>query len=144
MLIFVSWPSHPLLSHTLPVYLPQISPGTHLELGRLWLSLQSHATDPRPKLKNWIYWGSNPRSLRQRIPNPAHQSTRPGRPTVNSNIIITVNSNNTSTSSTFSSNFLLNIISRCYYTADMFFLYSVYSSFNYVRLPPQHFLKLLS
>ena len=64
--------SHPVLLHTLPVYLPQISPGTHLELGRLWLSLQSHATDPRPKLKNWAHWDSNPRPLRQGIPNPAH------------------------------------------------------------------------
>ena len=71
--------SQPVLSHTLPVYLPQISPGTHLELGRLWLSLQSHATDPRPKLKNWVHWDSNPRPLRQGIPNPAHQPTRPGR-----------------------------------------------------------------
>ena len=69
---------HPVLSHTLPVYLPQISPGTHLELGRLWLSLHSHATDPRPKLKNWVHWDSNPRPPRQGIPNPAHQPTRPG------------------------------------------------------------------
>ena len=69
-----------MLSHTLPVYLPQISPGTHLELGRLWLSLQSHATDPRPKLKNWVHRDWNPRPLRRRIPNPAHQPTRPGRP----------------------------------------------------------------
>ena len=72
--------SHPVLSHTLPVYLPLISPGTHLELDRLWLSLQSHATDPRPKLKNWVHRDSNPRPLRQEIPNPAHQPTRPGRP----------------------------------------------------------------
>ena len=71
--------SHPVLSHTLPVYLPQISPGTHLELCRLWLSLQNHATDPRPNLNNWIYWDSNPRPLRHRILNPAQQSTRPGR-----------------------------------------------------------------
>ena len=38
--------NHPVLSHTLPVYLPQISPGTHLELGRLWLSLQSRYWPP--------------------------------------------------------------------------------------------------
>ena len=66
--------SHPVLSHTLPVYLPQISPGTHLEVGWLWLSLQSHATDPRPKLKNWVHRDSNPSPFRQRIPNPEHQS----------------------------------------------------------------------
>ena len=71
--------SHPVLSHTLPVYLPQVSPGTHLDLGWLWLSLQNHAIDPRPKLKNWVHWDSNPRPLRQRILNPARQSTRPGR-----------------------------------------------------------------
>ena len=71
--------SHPVLSHTLPVYLPKISPGTHLELGRLWLSLQSHATDPRPKLRNWVHRDLNPRPLRQGIPNPAHQPIRPGR-----------------------------------------------------------------
>ena len=71
--------NHPVLSHTLPVYLPQISPGTHLKLGRLWLSLQSHATDSRPKLNNWVHWDSNPRPFRQRIPNPAHQPTRLGR-----------------------------------------------------------------
>ena len=59
--------------------LPQISPGTQLELGRLWLSLQGHTTDPRPKPKNWVHWDSNPCPLRQRIPNPAHQPTRPGR-----------------------------------------------------------------
>ena len=70
---------HPVLSHTLPVYLPQISPGTHLELSRLCLSLQSHATDPRPKRKNRVHWDSNPRPLRQGIPKPAHQPTRPGR-----------------------------------------------------------------
>ena len=48
-------------------------------MGRLWLSLQSHATDPRPKLKNWVHWDSNPCPLRQGILNPAHQPTRPGR-----------------------------------------------------------------
>jgi hypothetical protein len=37
---------HPVLSVTLPVYLPQISLGTQIELGRHGLSLQSHATDP--------------------------------------------------------------------------------------------------
>ena len=63
---------------SLPVYLPHFSPGIHLELGRLWLNLQSHATDPRPKLKNWVHWDSNPRPLRQRTPNPVHQPTRPG------------------------------------------------------------------
>ena len=63
--------SHPVLSQSPPVYVPQISPGTHLELGRLWLSLQIHATDPRPKLKNWVQWDSNLRPLRQEIPNPA-------------------------------------------------------------------------
>ena len=71
--------NHPVLSHTLPVYLPQISPGTHLELGRLWLSLQSHAIDPRPKLNNWVHWDLNPRHLRHRILNPAHQSSFPKR-----------------------------------------------------------------
>ena len=71
--------NHPVLLHTLPVYLPQIYPGTHLELGRLWLSLQSHATEPRPKLNNWVHWDSNPRPFRQRIPNPANQPTRLGR-----------------------------------------------------------------
>ena len=44
-----------------------------LELGRLWLSLQSHATDPRPKLKNRVHRDSNPRPLRQRIPNPLYE-----------------------------------------------------------------------
>ena len=46
--------SHPVLSHTLPVYFPQIFPGIHLELGRLWLSLQSRTTDPRPEPNNWV------------------------------------------------------------------------------------------
>jgi hypothetical protein len=36
----------------LPVHLPQIYPGTPLKLGRLWLRLQSHATDPRTKPNN--------------------------------------------------------------------------------------------
>ena len=70
--------NHPVLSHTLPVYLPQISPGTNLELGQLWLSLQSHTTDPHPKLINWVYWNLNLHPLRRRILNPAHQSTWPG------------------------------------------------------------------
>ena len=34
--------NHPVLSHTLSVYLPQVSPGTHLELDWFWLNLQSH------------------------------------------------------------------------------------------------------
>ena len=65
--------NHPVLSHTLSAYLLQISPGTHLELGRLWLRLQSQTTDPRPKLISWVHWDSNPYPLRQRILNPAHQ-----------------------------------------------------------------------
>ena len=67
---------------------PRFSPGTHLELGRLWLSLQSHATDPRLKRKNWVHWDSNPRPLRQGIPNPAHQPTRPGRLTVENGFLL--------------------------------------------------------
>ena len=53
VLISVSWPfsqevsqglgaSHPLLLHILPVYLPQISPGTHLQPSQLWLSMWNH------------------------------------------------------------------------------------------------------
>ena len=38
--------SHPVLSRTFPVYLPQISQGNHLELGRLWLSFQSRHWPP--------------------------------------------------------------------------------------------------
>jgi len=37
--------SHPVLSQTLSVYFPQISSGTHLELGQFWLSLQGHVVD---------------------------------------------------------------------------------------------------
>ena len=47
--------NHPVLSLTISVYLPQISPGTHFKLGWLWLSLVSHATEPRPELNNWVY-----------------------------------------------------------------------------------------
>ena len=42
---------HPVLSHTLPTYLSQISLGMHFELERLWASLQSHATDPPSQTK---------------------------------------------------------------------------------------------
>ena len=52
--------NHPVLSHTLPLYLSQISPGTHLEPGRLWVGLQSHATDPCTKPNNFVHWDSNP------------------------------------------------------------------------------------
>ena len=59
--------SHPVLLHTLPVYFPQIFPGTHSVLGRLRLSLQSYTIDPRPKPNNWVRWDLNPCPLRQRI-----------------------------------------------------------------------------
>ena len=57
--------------------LPRFLPGTHLELGRLWLSLQRHTTDPRPKLKNWVHRDSNPRPLKTRDPEssaPTHSA----------------------------------------------------------------------
>ena len=63
VLISVSWhfsqgvgwrlgASHLVLSHAPPVYLPQISPGIHVELGRLWLSVHSYATDHSSKSNN--------------------------------------------------------------------------------------------
>ena len=55
-------------SHTLPAYLPQISSGTHLELDRIWMSLQSHATDPRPKLNDWSQLGLKPCPLNEEFP----------------------------------------------------------------------------
>ena len=53
-------PNHPVLSHTLPVYLPQIFTGTNLELSRLWLDLQSYTTDPNSKPNNQQHQDSNP------------------------------------------------------------------------------------
>ena len=52
--------NHPVLSYTLPLYLPHISPGTHLELGQLWLSFQSQTTNPRPKLNKLGTLGFEP------------------------------------------------------------------------------------
>ena len=43
---------YPVLSHTLPVYLPQIPPGIQIAQDQIWLSLQSHATDFRSKINN--------------------------------------------------------------------------------------------
>jgi len=46
---------HPVLLHNLPVYPSQISAGTHLEPGRIWLSLQTFITDPQFKPNNKLH-----------------------------------------------------------------------------------------
>jgi len=63
-----------MLLHALPAYLPQISPGTHLKLGHLWLSLQSHISDPYSKPNKLAMPGIKPVPLGQRILNPERQS----------------------------------------------------------------------
>jgi len=45
---------------TLPVFSPQISPPNHLELGRLWLSIQSHTNDHCFQPNNQRYQDTNP------------------------------------------------------------------------------------
>ena len=52
---------------SLPVFLPQIFPGTHLELDRIWLSLRSHSIDPcsepnNQRHQNLISWPQDSKS----------------------------------------------------------------------------------
>jgi hypothetical protein len=54
-------PPKKILGMALPAYLPQISPGIHLEPDRLWMRIQSHVTEPRPKPSNRPHQESNPR-----------------------------------------------------------------------------------
>jgi len=69
--------NHPVLSYIFPVYLPQIYPGTHSELGRLRLSFQSHDTSPSLKQNDWVQWDSNPRPLGHPKSNaPIHLAIR--------------------------------------------------------------------
>jgi len=56
---------------TLPMFSSQISPGTHLELCRLWLCLQSHTIDPFP---NQIASDTRTRTSDLRISCPEQRS----------------------------------------------------------------------
>ena len=48
---------HSMLLHALPAYCPQISLCTLLKLGQIWLSLESHITDPCPKANKLVIPG---------------------------------------------------------------------------------------